>query len=93
MNYQKINTYHVSGMLERETLWEIATLSIYQNVDAISSVAAVDSFEKHNWLWLEPPTTWLVTEAMKMEAGGQPTLFPLPPIGLVKTYEYTETGI
>jgi hypothetical protein len=73
----KLNKYHVSGTLERETLWETARLSIYRNVDAISSSAAVDSVEKYGWHWIEPPSVWLVTEAMKMEADGQPTLFPL----------------
>lgn len=72
-----LETYFVSGVLERETLWSTARLSIYREVEAVSAIAAADSFEKHNWFWIEPPTAWLVTEAEKMERAGQPTLFPL----------------
>lgn len=73
------NTYHVSGILRKEICYEIfRTKSIYREVDAPNEQSATDFFEIDGWKFAEDgPTVWHVTEAVKMERAGQPTLFPL----------------
>lgn len=75
------NTYLISGPLERTELIGIIKRlkhrQIYREVKAVDAAEAVDSFEVDGWEWIEAPVTRLITEAMKMERGGQPSLFPL----------------
>jgi len=74
-------TYHISGMLEKDisigNIERFDQRSISREIEAISPRAAADFFEVDNWEWIEPPVVWIVTEAMKLERAGQPSLFPL----------------
>lgn len=77
------NTYFVSGTIEREISLEFGGIgrierhSIYREVEAKNEELALAQLTVGGWEWSETPAVWLVSEAAKMEAAGQPTLFPL----------------
>lgn len=79
-----LNTYHVSGTLEKESPLPDTSpdrKSIYREVEASDQQAAIDQFSVNGWEWSDTPSTWLVTEAMKLERSGEVPLFVLPPKG------------
>ena len=77
---QMKNTYHVTGELEKfkPVVDDYEYRQINTHVEAASPNAAIDHFSLDGWLWSTTPKVQLISEAMKLEEAGQPSLFPLP---------------
>lgn len=80
-----MDTYHVSGTLEKDTPWGASERQpVCREIEAGNEQAAILSIAAdmgNGWAFLDQPTVWLVTEAMKLEQAGEVSLFPLPPKG------------
>jgi hypothetical protein len=78
-----INTYEVTGTLEKETAYGFFEHRfIYDEIDVSTEQAALDFFEINGWEFKAGVEVRPITEAMKMERAGQPSLFPLSSEGI-----------
>jgi hypothetical protein len=84
-----MNTYHVTGTLikeyfgiqiDDENTSYFSYFNVSQEIDAATFKAASEHFQKNGWEWELPPNVTLISEAMKLERDGQPSLFDLEAI-------------